>query len=477
MKKVLCLFLCVIVLLVSMSTVSLAAYEQSLIITETFEDSWIVDVKGENLPEISDTADKKYYIQNTAYAYHYDAYSQLDTAQKIIYDAVVANPGKLSITINFPNGIFDYNKNWTQEYFTGVMNALCTDRPDIFYYAGYGIGGGSLYSNGNYVSQITYTCGVYDGSIYTSSNLAGYYNTLMAEVPNVPVDTSNRYNFIKSLHDYLADTVYYPDLSTSDYVMSAHDAYGALIEGRAVCQGYSDAVKLVCDYYNIPCVCISGTANGGGHMWNAIQMEDGKWYLMDLTWDDQGSYGTYYDFFLVGTQTTNTYFGGAKFEEEHVNDADLCLPNLQYSSVKYNENQNHFSLFSGTLDSPYFNENNNFLYFSFLDMLNNGVDTKIYYNGMYTNADASHGTEFQIVDANENVIDCTAVIVGDPSGDGQLSREDYDIATVYALGNDRQADASTAGACDVNGDGYVDALDLALIHLVESDNINNVTDF
>ena len=156
----------------------------------------------------------------------------------------------------------------------------------------------------------------------------------------MPVDLTNRYSFIVSIREYIADTVYYPDLNTSDYVMSAHDAYGALIEGRAVCQGYSDAVKLICDYYNIPCVCISGTSGNAGHMWNAIQMEDGIWYLMDLTWDDQDSY-LFDDFFLVGTQSTNTYFGGLKFCEDHINDADLALPNLQYAATKYT-NTNHF---------------------------------------------------------------------------------------------------------------------------------------
>ena len=475
MKRLLSILLCLSLFIISLGTVSLAAHEQSLVITETFEDSWIVDVKGESLPEITDTADKKYYLHDTAYAYHYDAYSQLDRAQKIIYDAVVANPGKLSITVNFPNGVFNYD-NFEQSYFTELMNALCTDRPDIFYYAGYSVDDGYLYSGGKYVKSITYICGVYDENIYTSSNLTGYYNSLMAAVPEVPVDTSNRYNFIKSLHDYLADTVYYPDLNSSDYVMSAHDAYGALVEGRAVCQGYSDAVKLICDYYNIPCVCISGTANGGGHMWNAIQMEDGKWYLMDLTWDDQDR-KIYYDFFLVGTQSTNTYFGGNKFSDEHINDADIALPNLNYSATAYNRNQNMNTLFSGTLDSPFFNESNNFLYFSFLAMQNNGISTKIYYNGMYTNAEATHGKVFQIKDANGNIIDCTAVIVGDPSGDGQLTRDDYNVAMEYVLSEDRHADDSTAGMCDVNGDGYVDALDLALLHLVESDNIKSVTDF
>lgn len=462
MKRFLSLLLCLSILIISFGTVSLGAHEQSLLITETFENSWIVDVKGDNLPNISDTVDKKYYLRGDEYALHYDAYSQLDEAQKIIYDSVVANPGKLSITINFANGVFDYNTNWTQEYFTEVMLALCADRPDIFYYAGYGIDNASLHSNGNYIKQITYNCSVYDSSYYTSSNLPGYYNALMAKVNSLvsagTFDTSNRYNFMMSVHDYLADTVYYPDLTTSDYVMSAHDAYGALIEGRAVCQGYSDAVKLICDYYGIPCVCISGTSDGVGHMWNAIQMEDGKWYLMDLTWDDQES-RTYYDFFLVGTQSTNTYFGGLMFAEEHVNDADLALPNLQYATTAYNRTQSHYTLFNGTYNS-YFNEDNGFLSLSVFDYLK----TPIYYNGMNTGITPYQGCTFTVKASDNSSKSVTAVVVGDPDGDSSLTDDDYNIAKDYLLNDDNMADDATSAACDVNCDGYVDALDLALLN-------------
>ena len=39
------------------------------------------------------------------------------------------------------------------------------------------------------------------------------------------------------------------------------------------------------DLLGIPCVRISGTANGGGHAWNAVKL-DGEWYQVDVTWDD-----------------------------------------------------------------------------------------------------------------------------------------------------------------------------------------------
>lgn len=456
MKRAICFFLCLILITVSLGTVSLAVHENSLLITECIEDSWIVDVKGENMPDISDFADKKFYLQGEEYALHYDAYSQLDRAQKIMYNAIVNNPGKLSITINFSDGVLAYS-NFTQEYFTELMNAVCTDRPDIFYYAGYNISDAYFYNNSNYISKLTYECRVYDESIYTSSNLPGYYNALMAKIPQVPVDLTNRYSFIVSIREYIADTVYYPDLNTSDYVMSAHDAYGALIEGRAVCQGYSDAVKLICDYYNIPCVCISGTSGNAGHMWNAIQMEDGVWYLMDLTWDDQDS-RLYDDFFLVGTQSTNTYFGGLKFCEEHINDAALALPNLQYAVTKYT-NTNHFTGFKGTYNS-YFNETTEYLSLSVFDYLK----TPVYYNGICEITTPYQGYEFNFKSGSGEDVKGTVIVVGDPDGDDELTDNDYDIAKDYLLNNDNEADDVTSAACDVNCDGYVDALDLALLN-------------
>lgn len=465
MRKFISTFLCTCIILLSMSCVAMASYSESLVITDVIEDSWIVDVKGDNLSDISDFSDKKYFLQNTEYSFHYDAYTQLDTAQKIIYNAVVANPGALTINVEFADGVFNYD-NFTQAYFSELMDALCTDRPDIFYYAGYSIDGGYFHNNGKYVKSITYNIGVYDEALYTSYNLKGYYDALMNRVRNLAssntFDLSNRYDFILSLHDYLADTVYYPDLNSSDYVMSAHDAYGALIEGRAVCQGYSDAVKLICDYYNIPCVCISGTANGGGHMWNGIQMDDGKWYLMDLTWDDQENNGTFYDFFLVGTETGNTYFGGSKFKDEHINDANLALPNLNYSNVKYNSSLNHFTAFGATYNSR-FDSNNGYLELSVFDL----NKSKVYFNGMYVGVDPYQGVSFSIEDENGNIRNYSVVVVGDPDGDDALTRYDYNIAADIAIGSDRFVDDVESAACDVNGDDVVDALDLALLHLGE----------
>ena len=65
---------------------------------------------------------------------------------------------------------------------------------------------------------------------------------------------------------------------------------------ETVCAGYAKMMKLQCNKYGIPCVLVTGVTDSGEyHMWNYIQMENGVWYAVDATWDDQST--TMYDFF------------------------------------------------------------------------------------------------------------------------------------------------------------------------------------
>ena len=92
-----------------------------------------------------------------------------------------------------------------------------------------------------------------------------------------------------------------------------------------VCDGYSRAVKVICDKLGIPAILDTGTATNGNHselhMWNRIQV-DGTWYGFDCTWDDpivKGKNGIVSgyeneNFLLVGN---DTIVNGAKFGVSH----------------------------------------------------------------------------------------------------------------------------------------------------------------
>lgn len=87
------------------------------------------------------------------------------------------------------------------------------------------------------------------------------------------------------IHDLLCKTVVYDSEFDKYGANTVYTAYGALVNGRAVCEGYSRAFKLLCYYSGLECILVTGDSKGVGHMWNMVKLE-GKWYHVDVTWDD-----------------------------------------------------------------------------------------------------------------------------------------------------------------------------------------------
>lgn len=70
--------------------------------------------------------------------------------------------------------------------------------------------------------------------------------------------------------------------------------WGTLMEGRAICLGYTNTMLWLCEKADLRCSAISGYAswNGEEHGWNLAWLEEGSYY-MDITWCDQhGEPGT-----------------------------------------------------------------------------------------------------------------------------------------------------------------------------------------
>ena len=102
----------------------------------------------------------------------------------------------------------------------------------------------------------------------------------------------DRYTQLRRLVTHLYETAFYdPYLGYADQTAYTHEyfaergnhydhtAAGLLLEGIAVCDGFSDSFKMICNELGIPCI-IMGNAS---HAWNLVQMEDGKWYRVDIT--------------------------------------------------------------------------------------------------------------------------------------------------------------------------------------------------
>ena len=98
------------------------------------------------------------------------------------------------------------------------------------------------------------------------------------------------FRLLKAAHDYLCRTLTY-DRSGGAYIYNAGSVFLSDVAKKAVCEGYAEAFKVLCDRLGIPCALVCGTAanpSGGqeNHKWNAVML-DGAWYLVDVTWDDQ----------------------------------------------------------------------------------------------------------------------------------------------------------------------------------------------
>ncbi len=138
-------------------------------------------------------------------------------------------------------------------------------------------------------------------------------NALDAAARAVTITGNTRYEILQSICKYLAAHVLYDADSARPHI-----ALGALIDGRAVCDGYAKAVKLLCDARDIPCIVVAGDAMQNykteSHAWNYVQMEDGKWYALDITWDDRGDHAVT-SYFLVGAESI---VNGNPFSSTHL---------------------------------------------------------------------------------------------------------------------------------------------------------------
>lgn len=115
---------------------------------------------------------------------------------------------------------------------------------------------------------------------------------------------STPYEQLKALHDGLCEIAEYGGNQSMKNLF---------LKGEGICYAYADAFTYLCQLAGYDCIRVSGTAYSGidgmyddeygagwgGHEWNMVKVE-GKWYYVDVTWDD-GGWGT--KWFLKGSET------------------------------------------------------------------------------------------------------------------------------------------------------------------------------
>ena len=122
-------------------------------------------------------------------------------------------------------------------------------------------------------------------------------NKIVSGAQTVTAKDGNSRNaeMVKYVHDYIIDHTSYrlENVCKPENIGFIHTAYGSVVKGEAVCEGYSRAVKAVLDRLGIPCVLVYGFYMHDKdtpelHMWCEVQLE-GDWYAVDATMDDPRS--------------------------------------------------------------------------------------------------------------------------------------------------------------------------------------------
>ena len=287
-------------------------------------------------------------------------YDQLDATSKRIYNAIYeANKNsastaklKLNLTKIFENQKVTKGANgkavyleetkkaifaWLGSYVTPAYLALTYDHPELVWLSGakYTIGYSvytPLFEEGE-VSIITdlelagstFTITpTKDTGVLTASSVNSLFDGTKSQIDAMLPANATTYDKVKAIHDKICSMVSYENSTQNignPYYQTPYSLYyDADGDGKieTVCAGYAKMMKLQCNKYGIPCVLVTGVTDSGEyHMWNYIQMENGVWYAVDATWDDQST--IMYDFFLVGSETySSAAFGTKKFGTTHI---------------------------------------------------------------------------------------------------------------------------------------------------------------
>ena len=190
---------------------------------------------------------------------------------------------QIGISINLPHALDGLDQA------KALYKAVANDNPHFFYVANvYGVEGyekdGKQYYN---TLTLIYSMDAVKRKT-AKQELDAAVQTILQGAPN----TTDEYETELYIHRQLLDRCTY-DQAAADEGYSQHPyaytAYAALVEGKAVCEGYARAMQMLLKAVNIPCALVFGesVSDGEKHMWNYVTV-NGNNYHLDPTWNDSG---------------------------------------------------------------------------------------------------------------------------------------------------------------------------------------------
>ncbi len=107
--------------------------------------------------------------------------------------------------------------------------------------------------------------------------------TVSALVRELNAKPLSDYQRLLRVHQYICSHTTYNATANNTTV---HAAYGALLGGKSACQGYAAAFYRVARALGYRARIITSSRSSGNHAWNMVAL-NGRFYYVDLTWDDE----------------------------------------------------------------------------------------------------------------------------------------------------------------------------------------------
>ncbi len=192
------------------------------------------------------------------------AAADVEAAQKHLYEKMLAREKTISLsTYNIPASDI-----------AALMNGVLNEHPELYFV--------------NKKCQVTSGAAGIAVSIEVTYN-TGYdddaFKTNAEDALACLTDSMSDFQKAAVLHDYLAVNVEYDydNMENKTVPAASYNAYGALVNGTAVCEGYALAYKYLLGKAGIESYMV--TSESMTHAWNLVKL-GGKYYHVDVTWDD-----------------------------------------------------------------------------------------------------------------------------------------------------------------------------------------------
>ena len=288
---------------------------------------YVILADGETLPqtkadEVSVLSDDVVQLETE------DALYQYLKEQVVVRNSQIT----ISVPVEINNKVGPINAMTSAQEYTEA----CTGQEgDALKYGGVGYSVSTTSYSG--AARVTYT---YYMNYYTTAEQEKQLTSAVTSaLASLNLDGKTEAEKVVAIHNYICDHVDYDYDGLSDSSNTVkYTAYGALCNGKAVCNGYAVLFYRMCKEAGLSVRIISGTANGGSHAWNIVKVGD-VYYAVDSTWDGQDAQ-TLNQYLLKSEKDFSAdHTRSAEYTTEEFNDAYPMALNSYYEKT-FNDSLN-----------------------------------------------------------------------------------------------------------------------------------------